>query len=487
MIARRKESVPGEFCTKLNEYISETDYSIYKLAQITDLGRTAIQNVLSGRLLPAKPFVERICAVLPITPRQKSELMELYLMDKIGKRAYSCRTAVKHIIETLPQYYTKGENSPRFGVIPPEITDSSTAVGIINVNNLLRSIIVDEIKREHPFISSTIPFDNTAFIDMTMHLLAGHDNIVFDHYMRLYKHDDECMNNMQSLEYALKFSMCKGVTYHPYYYYMNNDSADDYLAPYPYMLVTSEYSVLLSKDYNNAFVSKDKALHSQLTAHIKKLNSYSQLMIDVVDEKRMFDIFAAASPMYKYSIEFQPCLTSYVTPEIVAAKLKDVPGRENIIQQLENYFFNPEGLERIAAHEGICSFTKEGLCSFCKTGYMINLPGILLEQLSIEERIAFLEGMKRDASKYLLIDSAKLSVPSFMQVILLNNNTMLISCMLDEKNFCCVVTESGINDAFNDFFESMSDSDYLLKQSEMLSEIDSCIAALKFLLVNSEE
>lgn len=480
MIAKRKESTPGAFSIKLNEYINESEYSIYKLAQITDLGRTAIQNVVSGRLLPAKPFVERLCAVLPITPRQKSELMELYLMDKIGERSYARRAAVKHIIETLPRYHTIGENSPKLGIVLPEINGMTSVTGIININNFLRSIIISEMHKDSPFIETTIPFDDQSFIEMAMHLLAFPTNqITFNHYIRLYKNDESDINNLQTLESALKMSMCGSIIYRPYYYYIYKDSADDYLAPYPYFLVTSEYSVLLSKDYNSAVVSTDSGLRCQLEKHIKDLSGYSQLMIDVVDEKRMFDIFAASSPMYKSSIEFQPCLTSYITSDIVTAKLKDIPGRDNILSQLEKYFFSPEGLEFIAAHEGVCSFTKEGLRNFAETGLMINLPGILIEQLSIEERIAFLEGMKRDGSKYCMLDPSKLTVPNFMQIIMLKNNTMLISCLLGEKNFCCLVSESGINDAFNDFFDSLAESDYLLSSGEMFSEIDTCIAELK--------
>ncbi|MGN0585639.1 MAG: hypothetical protein ACI4JF_00005, partial [Oscillospiraceae bacterium] len=112
-------------------------------------------------------------------------------------------------------------------------------------------------------------------------------------------------------------------------------------------------------------------------------------------------------------------------------------------------------------------------------------PGILREQLSIEERISFLESMKKYGTKYFMLDPSKLTVPNFMQVIMLKNNTMLISCMTENKNFCCVVTENGINDAFNDFYGSMAESDYLLSCGEMFSEIDSCIAELKK-LVNNE-
>ncbi|MGN0587017.1 MAG: helix-turn-helix domain-containing protein, partial [Oscillospiraceae bacterium] len=382
MTARRKESAPGAFSAKLNEYINESEYSIYKLAQITDLGRTAIQNVLSGKLLPAKPFVERLCAVLPITPRQRCELMELYLRDKIGEKAYVRRAAVKHIIETLPQYYTVGTIQPKFDIVLPEIKGMLSVTGIININNIFRSIIIAEMQKDSPFFETSIPFEDQSFIEMAMHLLSCPANsTVFNHYIRLYKDDEADISNLQTLESALKMSMCGSIVYRPYYYYIYRNSVDDCFAPYPYFLVTSEYSVLLSKDYNSAVVSTDAGLRSRLAAHIKDLSGHSQLMIDVVDEKRMFDIFAVSSPIYKHSIEFQPCLTSFITPDIVAAKLKDVPGRDNILSQLEKYFFSPEGMEFIAAHEGLCSFTKEGLRNFAETGLMINLPGILIEQL----------------------------------------------------------------------------------------------------------
>ena len=61
-----------EFSKCISKYIESSGYTVYRISQITGLGRTAIHQVMSGKMLPTRDFFERLCAVFLITPQQKS-------------------------------------------------------------------------------------------------------------------------------------------------------------------------------------------------------------------------------------------------------------------------------------------------------------------------------------------------------------------------------------------------------------------------------
>lgn len=85
-----------EFSRCISKYIESSRYTVYKISQITGLGRTAIHQVMSGKMLPTRDFFERLCAVFLITPQQKAELTELYFKEKIGEKHYREASAVLH-------------------------------------------------------------------------------------------------------------------------------------------------------------------------------------------------------------------------------------------------------------------------------------------------------------------------------------------------------------------------------------------------------
>lgn len=470
-----------EFSRKISEYVSASGLTVYKISQITGLGRTAIQHAMSGDMIPTREFYEKLCTAFQITPQQKSELTEMYLKVRYGEKTYNERKSIKEIIENLPQYYINRQREPVFyGGIP--MPNESGITGLLNVNQAIISIIGKELEQDNPQIFTTIPFENKQLFDVIMQMFgACNKKADIEHYFRIFKNDsDISCGNIETLKNALMMSMNVGIIYNPYCYYAYREAVDDNLPLFPYCLITSEYVIMVSADFKSASVSSEQAVIEMARNHIAELKRKSKLMIELIDNKRMFDIFAESSKMFDKSIEFQPCVTKYLTMEIISKRLEDIPEREYILDVLQKSFFVPEQLEKAKQQKALNVFSRKGLEHFAETGRMINMPGHMLKALSAEERIYILECMKNDVgSYYKMLDDSKLSVPQFLQIIYLNNHSCLISCLMEDRKFCCKLTEQGLCSSIDDFIGSLSETDFTVDDSEFIAVIDSCIEKLR--------
>ncbi|MGN0695389.1 MAG: helix-turn-helix domain-containing protein [Oscillospiraceae bacterium] len=480
MTSKEKNVKPTEFSRRISEYIAESGYTVYKISQITGLGRTAIQHIMSGKFVPTRDFFEKLCSVFPITPAQKEELNELYIKQKFGAKVYCERKQIRSIIENLPQYYINVQH-PSVNPGHVDLSCEKAVTGLLNVNQTVLGIISRELQTDKPRIRTTIPFGNKLMFDNIMQLFGlCSSDAVFEHYLRLFKYDDDELNeNLQVLEDVLKMSVNGGIIYKPCCYYAYKHTADDILPVFPYCLLTSEYAVFITSDYRSAAVSTDSKILEMAEAHFEKLGQISSVMIESVDNRDMFDIFAGSSKMYDKSLEFQPCVTKYMTWEIISARIKNIPEKDYILETLKDSFFTPEQLEVVGNQIAVNVFTRSGLEHFAETGIMVNLPGQLLEPLSPEERLYILKCMKNDVgSYYKMVDRNKLSVPDFFQIIYLNNQSCIISCLMDDKKFCGIISERSLCASVEDFIRSLYESGLTSDDSEVTAAIDECIRRL---------
>lgn len=467
------------FAEELNRYIEKSGMTIQKLAAVTGLGRTAIQHTITGKLVPAKNFIDRLCAALPMTPEQRDELIERYAREKAGEPAYYNRSRIRQLIENLPQYRIS-ERMPNISVdigVPLEDCSIKSVSGLVNVNNLLRTALLRESSLPSPKIITAIPFEYTVFFEMLLQIFsASPSGLRLEHYFRMHTCSEGEKNiNMDTLQGALKIAMCASIDYSPYYHYADRDKSEYVLTAYPYFMITSEFSFLVSLDFSSAVLIGEKNLREELIRHSQRIKYRSSLMITRVGQAEMFGVFANSSPYFCSSIEFQPCLTGYINEDILQRRLGDIPHKEDILQTVKEKFFDDP--KQDSSHFKNY-FTKEGLISFAKTGKMTNMPGYLLNPMSPEERIYFLESMKADSGSYVML-SESFAVPSFMQVICLTNRTVIISCLTEELKFCCLLTEPGLCSAFEDLIDSLGEAGLTENVGIFTAVIDSCIEMIK--------
>lgn len=482
MASKEKNNRPTEFSRRISEHIAESGYTVYKISQITGLGRTAIQHIMSGKFVPTRDFFDKLCAVFPITPAQKEELTDLYLKQRFGNKIYFERKQIRSIIENLPQYYIDVQRpAAAHGAAELSCDKDEAVTGLLNVNREVIGAISRELQKEKPHILTTIPFGNKLLFDNVMQIFGlCSSDAVFEHYLRLFKYSDDDLNeNLRVLEDVLKMSMNGGMSYKPYCYYAYKNSDDDDLSVFPYCLLTSEYVVFMTLDYRSAAICSDKRILDIAGAHFEKLRRISSIMAETVDNKDMFDIFARSTGMYDKSLEYQPCLTRYLTWDIISAHMKDIPEKDYILNTVKDSFFAAERVGASEEQSAVNVFTRSGLEQFAETGCMVNMPGQLLEPLSVSERISMLNSMKKDVGCYYkMIDKNKLNVPDFIQMIYLNNQSCIIACLMEDRKFCGIISERSLCGSFEDFIRSLYENGLTADDSEVIAAIDECIEKL---------
>lgn len=478
MISQETET---KFTILLAKYINESGFSINRISQITGLGRTAIQHTISGKLMPARPFIDKLISILPITPAQREEFIELYLCEKLGARIYATRNRIAQMLSNLNISSVSTEFSIHT-LCPCEKNDSITTInGIANINRHLLSIVSAEFKKSNGSIFCSIPFENHIFFEMITQLTNVADGkISFDHFVRLFKDSDTVYDeNIYVLENALRMSLYDRMEYHPYYHYAYKNSLEDFLPAFPYCLVSSDTAALISADLTGAVISSQSDFTNAVKAHIAKIRSHSTLMINHYNIDSGFKIFLDSQRLVRMTIEYQPCLTLFLSPELIENKLIDIPEKEEILAKIMNTFFTQEGLELTESQSVVNYFTREGMEDFAESGIMSNIPGELLKPLTPEERIAILQAMKQLPERFLLLDSRKLRLSDHIHIISLNNRSILINCKINNKRIYSIITESGLCAALDDFMSGICEMGWVLSEDDFCSSVDACIEHIR--------
>lgn len=392
------------------------------------------------------------------------------MCEKIGKKAYYEQQRLIEIIKKLPQYYSDS-NTPSLTYNAANIEIGNAIIGIVNVNRAIINLFSRELTKPAPKVYSTIPFENTELFDIASHLLnQSYKNAVFEHFIRIFKNGDNYLSkNMDTLENLLKMSINAELDYKPYSYYIHEDSTDADLPVFPYFTATSEFVIMVAGDFQSAVITDNAAIMGLTHKHIQRLKAISMPVIERLDENGLFEIFFNSTKHYTKSIEFQPCMTIELTLDIISKRLLPLPEHDKILGLIQESFFDQNGFmkKETAEQKSICYFSARGLESFAETGKMWNCPGYILSELSDEERIQIMKMAKlKSGTYYRLLDESKITVPDFLQIILLDNHKCLFCCLMKKKNFRAVLSEHSLYNTLYDFFEALDDRNFVLSDDE---------------------
>lgn len=118
--------------------------------------------------------------------------------------------------------------------------------------------------------------------------------------------------------------------------------------------------------------------------------------------------------------------------------------------------------------------------NFAETGKMQNCPGHILSPLSDEETLFILKNAKKRAGGYFrLLDESKITVPNFLQIILLDNQCCLFFCLMEKKNFCAILSEQSLYNTLYDFFDTLDERGFVLSADETMKCFEDNIQRLE--------
>ena len=90
--------------------------TIYQMAKVSGMERTALNRMVIGKRLPKQEDVDAFCKVVRANEKEKAWLRELYIMEKMGKKRYDNGKFIEKLLQELRQL--KESEKPVFPPLP---------------------------------------------------------------------------------------------------------------------------------------------------------------------------------------------------------------------------------------------------------------------------------------------------------------------------------------------------------------------------------
>lgn len=474
------------FNTIFNNFLGNE--TIYHLSIITGIERTKLQRIKTGQRLPNSKEVEIISKSLSLSSEEKRLLKESLLIDKIGQEKYLSRKATVKFLEEIDEISSKKEENNKIKItnksfvsFDNEITSTSNFQETVDV---IQAIISSE--SNNPNINSDIYIFSDAieehFFNSIKHALSQNNNLNIKHIIIFRTHSKETSPYLYNINVIKKIYplFVIGNSYKPYYSYSSTDSN----TLFPYYIITNNYFINISKNFKSSIISTNKKVIntaksefneylSSTTPLVKEINNvfdYSNYYLTEISK-------ILSKSLTKYSIEYEPCLTTFITKEMLISVMRtDYEGSSEILNRAITYF---SYYKEYGFNDSTIFFLKDGLDNFIKTGRIMEIPDYVYNPLPVEMRKQVLSSLlsfyeKNPTYCSIMINSKKLKVPSTLRYWGSGTSSdyfMLLSELHNGMRSFFFQNEIGMTAPFSDFVASLKNSEYVFSREETLKYI----------------
>lgn len=475
----------------LRKYINENGYTIYNVANRANINRTTLQKVLSDDRSASDDLINKLLPVLKLSPAEEAEVKKAFEISKSGETLYKQRLYIKEMIESmasLDRFFHSEDRTDSAAVSMPDSGKNGLPVrGVHSVERLLYSCMSRECRCSNPEIlisaPGSLPALNSLFIhDLLFSSCSG--SIRLRHITPLIRSSAYAPSphgapvvNLEILSSILPFTLSRAFNYRVYSFYRNQLLIDSIQYAFPYFIVFSDMAVLLSCDGNTALPLWDSAVTNYLRdLFLTALKQSFPLISTYASSAEVLENLIAIdlTPRPFRTIEYQPCLTSFLTAELVRKYARpDIPGREQLIART---CYRIQQL--VHMKERSCIFSKDGLARFAEDGTISELPSSCILPFEIPDRIRLLKSLylacQEDSMFLRLADSITFPLPRHMCFALRQEHSIDFSCYDShgaDYNYIHI-TEPILVEAFEDFYEYLIQSELICSKEETLREIE---------------
>lgn len=485
----------NSFGKLLRRYIEKSGYSIYGIAQKSNINRTTLQKVLADERTPSQDMIQHLRPFLKLTPIESAELDEAFEMIQIGEEVFKQRRQIKRLLENvsyiLPSQKPVSDNK----MDEPELLPvSGLHVGRFVIQQLLRELLLWECvlpPSALPHLCINVPANLKLFRDVFIQSIqeCRRSGIPIYHLTNFSKNStnrDGHAFNLEVLANILPFLPLDDFHYQVYYYYGNSPLANPYQSAFPYYVLFSTSTLLLSSDCQTAVLSYDTDLHHYLenlfAAAMKEASAFTVSYHDPEDIlPHLMEMDLEDLPFY--SLEYQPCLTSYLTERMIQNYAKVDNTESSSLLRLTA--MRAKQLRGLNHHISI--FSKTGLRHFAQTGLIADLPSRYALPLSLQDRLFILDCLYRDIQsgqrKHRTINPLILPISDHLICLFHQNAGLDFSFFSQEGNHYGYlrIEEPSLLESFDDFFKYLLQSPMVNTQEETLAAIRECIEDIKYM------
>lgn len=511
----------------LRAHIAESGYTIYKAAGSAGINRTTLQKILTDERSASEELLHKLIPILKLSPDEEAEVWRLYEISRIGEAIYKQRQCIKNMIESIASldrfFYPEGADTSRTGFISQPASQAeylgfdayslSPVQGIHSVEQLIcafferecepttscgpdRSRIAFPLSQDlipslpHPTAEILInaPGNLPALKQLFIHQIPHsprRSKIELKHITPLLKASGQSglmLTNMEILSDILPFTISQAFHYEVYCFYRKELLLDSPHYGFPYYIVFSCGVILLSCDGHTALpLGAAEAIayfrnlfYASMKKAIPLINTCTnpeeilQSMLTIDCEPRPFR-----------TLEHQPCFATYLTESMLRKYISPVIKNEELIHSLRRRICQLASMEKHS-----CIFSRDGLVELAVEGRISDFPSQYMHPINISDRILLLKALylacKEDKQFLRLVNPVTLSLPRHLNFILRDEYSIDFSgypsCGTGYNYIH--LTEPGILESFQDFYNYLSNSNLVCTKEETLSEIEALIVSL---------
>lgn len=395
----------SEFSELFSKFIHTKDIKAYSLAKYCNIDRSTLYKIINGKRNPANPeLIDKFSEFLHLTPQEHQCLLEAYEITQIGTDTYYHRKSIQDFLMQFPDNFsvktTDRPTVPVSGSLLSSVLDSPcfSLQNQFDVNYVMKEILSSEVQKQKGEISLLLQ-PEYPFIFEQLENMAIPDTIKIHHIFCLNS-TDTLTSDFKSvhIEYLkMIFPMyIQNLNYQAYCFYDNVESHFHNMNLFPCLILTSEYALSISSDFQSGIFYRDPAVVSQFRDFFQSTMPkcsplFHALKMSSEQLDTLFDVtLSTQNAERNYLLQPESCFTPFISEEIVKhALLPELPHREQLFNIIKEYF--PSISRIITEQQTLVFFTQNGIERFIETGCLREIPDGFARPFLPEERVQMLE------------------------------------------------------------------------------------------------
>lgn len=470
----------GKLQETLKELIKESGRTIYSFSNEAQIERTYLTKILSGkRNLTLDKFLMIIDA-LKVDKKQRYELIEAYIVENFSKSKF----------EAYSEYLSTAFLC---------VKEKSTTVTQIESD----LIIFDDRRRLLDFAEFFLSEDNfssrlyTNFPTSTLLLIAQERTNC----------DFRCILNSETKETAVSvFELIKLSVINCVAYADKNLSVKAKNEFYPYIVISDDGILFANKALDKGYYIRNKAV-SDLYADdfcrlLSRMKISSQIYDDILDVKELVQKNMFNKKIHRVVTNNFCAIAFMIHSEFEELARENLPERDYLIDT--TYAYYRAFFESSDSHRFIINL--EGLTDFCETGIIHEMPLSYSRPLSVETRVNILKRIvsciKETPSRFSVnffkgsnFGNLEINLDVESGVSKENEDETSLIVMSADKtqknyfpgNYLFLSTDKNTNCDFNEYFDLLSISSYVMTKEESLAAIEDRVLRLEYALKSEKD
>lgn len=471
--------------------MQENDISIVDLSKETGIDRTVVYRYIKGKRIPSDiETVIRIADALQMSVSEKKYLMDEYDKLTLGEPLVHSFQYVQNLFRQLDAYcgtdicsYKMWHSNYDFVMEHSVIALHGKEDICLFIQDLLRYVAgQQESCLELRMIMQLVYEDIQSSIIQNF---SNHD-IAVEQIVCLEQNRKHSHENLKVLQGIL--NLCFGLeNYQVFYYYDSLGRKNNRMIVFPNIIILGDYVVQFDYYMENGVAVCDPVYVEMICQCYEEIKEDTKKLLMQGNDQVKAEKYILSLLHEDMGVVFREmCKGACIGREILLKRLKEFPGKQDLIKQIVNQHGDWNGkVYHVSMEKHVRSYgSKEEIHKFMETGLINEFPVDLYEPLSMDERILVLHRMIQLAkAKYMIyrfVDDA-VYLPKHIQVYWQGKQKLIVINQIQKQSIVqVVVNEPSIYRTFQMYFE------YLEKKGLLKGEQES-LACLEQMLQEWEE